>query len=185
MDGPVYRYLRGYSLDPGFSTRLDTAAINEVVYRIPFEEVKPGPVGEYIEVMDFDPASNCWYEPVDLGDERVASQQGLAPSEGNPQFHQQFVYAVAMKTIRHFERALGRKIVWNPRPLKPKGEAVAHRDIRWPREYVGQLRIYPHALRDANAYYDSDKKALLFGYFPRSEERRVGKECRSWWSEDR
>lgn len=170
MDRPVYRYLRGYSLDPGFSTRLDTAAINEVVYRIPFEEVEPGPVGEYIEVSDFDPASNCWYEPVDLGDERVASQLGLAPSEGNPQFHQQFVYAVAMKTIRHFERALGRKIVWNPRPVKPKGGGAARRDVRWPREYVGQLRIYPHALRDANAYYDSDKKALLFGYFPAADQ---------------
>ena len=34
---PVYRYLRGYCLDPGFSTRLDTANINEVVYRVPFE----------------------------------------------------------------------------------------------------------------------------------------------------
>src|SRR5205823_5060625 len=28
------------------------------------------------------------------------------------------------------------------------------------------LRIYPHALRDRNAYYSPRKKALLFGYFP-------------------
>ena len=33
-------------------------------------------------------------------------------------------------------------------------------------EYVPRLRIYPHALREANAYYSPDKKALLFGYFP-------------------
>jgi hypothetical protein len=58
---PVYRYLRGYCLDPGFSTRLDTAGINEAVYRIPFEKVAPGPAGEYIDVVDFDPASNAWY----------------------------------------------------------------------------------------------------------------------------
>jgi len=32
-------------------------------------------------------------------------------------------------------------------------------------EYVHRLRIYPHALRDANAYYSPEKKALLFGYF--------------------
>src|SRR5690242_9693935 len=108
MAKPAYRYLRGYCLDPGFSTRLDTAGINEVVYRIPFEEsLEPGPVGEYIEVIDFDPASKCWYDPVDLAADGIASQQGLTPSEGNPQFHQQFVYAVAMKTIHHFERALG------------------------------------------------------------------------------
>jgi hypothetical protein len=87
MNAPVYRCLRGYSLDPGFSTRLDTAAINEVVYSIPFEELKPSPVGEYVEVFDFDPASGCWYDPVDLGNEQIASQHGLPPSEGNPQFH--------------------------------------------------------------------------------------------------
>ena len=56
MKPPVYRYLRGYSLDPGFSTRLDTAGINEVLYRVPFEPLEPGPVGEYLEVVDFDPA---------------------------------------------------------------------------------------------------------------------------------
>lgn len=119
---PVYRYLRGYCLDPGFSTRLDTANINEVVYRVPFEHLEPGPVGEYVEVIDFDPASNCWYEPVDLGAESIATQHGLSPSEGNPQFHQQFVYAVAMKTIRHFETALGRKIVWYPSIRKLVGK---------------------------------------------------------------
>lgn len=166
---PIYRFLRGYSIDPGFSTRLDTAGINEVVYRIPFEPVEPGPTGEYVEVIDFDPASNCWYEPVDLRDERIASQHGLAPSEGNPQFHQQFVYAVAMKTIHHFERALGRKIVWYPRSRKtPNGNNGA--DTHKPREYVQRLRIHPHALRDANAYYDSDKTALLFGYFSAAGE---------------
>jgi hypothetical protein len=156
MTGPVYRYLRGYSLDPGFSTRLDTAGINEVVYRIPYEKVEPGPIGEYIAVIDFDPASDCWYDPVDLSDEAVASQQGLAPSEGNPQFHQQFVYAVAMKTIRHFERALGRKLLWYGR--------IAKRGSR-DDGYVQHLRIYPHAMRDSNAYYDPDKRAVLFGYF--------------------
>jgi hypothetical protein len=153
---PTYRYLRGYALDPGFSTKLDTAGINEVVYRIPFEKLEPGPVGEYVEVIDFDPASKSWYEPVDLRKEEIASQQGLAPSEGMPQFHQQFVYCVAMKTIRHFEEALGRRIVWYPR---------WDRTEKSPPEYVQRLRIYPHALRDANAYYDATKWALLFGYF--------------------
>lgn len=165
MSKPAYRYLRGYCLDPGFSTRLDTAAINVGVYRVPFEPLEPGPVGEYVEVIDFDPASKCWYEPVDLANEEVASQYGLTPSEGDPQFHQQFVYAVAMKTIGHFERALGRKIVWYPRVIPPKERSDRNRDDGWTREYVARLRIHPHALRDANAYYDPTKKAVLFGYF--------------------
>lgn len=167
MKPPVYRYLRGYSLDPGFSTRLDTAGINEVLYQVPFEEVQPGPCGDYVEVVDFDPPSGCWYEPVDLSHEEVASQQGLAPSEGNPQFHQQFVYAVAMKTIRHFELALGRKIIWYPRLTRTRS---ARGEVRFRRDYVQQLRVYPHALRDANAYYDPDKTALLFGYFAAADQ---------------
>jgi len=166
MKAPSYRYLRGYSLDPGFSTRLDTSGINEVVYQVPFEHVAPGPVGEYLEVMDFDPASGTWYDPVDLGDDRVASQNGLAPSEGNPQFHQQLCYAVGMKTIRHFERALGRKIIWPPRlGRRRRANGGAAGDLDWTPDYVQRLRIYPHAIRDANAYYDPEKAALLFGYF--------------------
>jgi hypothetical protein len=162
MTTPAYRYLRGFALDPGFSTRLATAGINEVVYRIPFESVEPGPVGEYIEVMDIDPATGCWYEPVDLRDETVASQQGLTPSEGNPQFHQQFVYTVAMKTIGHFERALGRKIIWvQQKRAGDDGGGYA---------YVQRLRIHPHALRDANAYYDTERVALLFGYFSAADQ---------------
>jgi hypothetical protein len=153
---PAYRYLRGYALDPGFSTRLDTAAINEVCYRIPYEAVEPGPVGEYLAVMDFDPASGCWYAPVDLSDEAVASQQGVSPSEGNPQFHQQLVYAAAMKTIHHFERALGRKIIWRGRITDRKSKDDG---------FVQRLHIHPHGIRDSNAYYDPDKRAVLFGYF--------------------
>lgn len=172
MSAPVYRFLRGYALDPGFSTRLDTALVNEVVYRVPYEHVEPGPVGDYLEVIDYDPASDCWYEPVELAAEAVASQNGVAPSEGNPQFHQQFVYAVAMKTIRHFERALGRRIVWNPRIERPSGGTARDRDAPLRRTYVERLRIYPHALREANAYYDPDKSALLFGYFTAANQVR-------------
>ena len=71
-------------------------------------------------------------------------------------FHQQMVYAVAMTTVGHFEKALGRKILWSRRGKDGDYEPVP------------RLRIYPHALREANAYYSPQKKALLFGYFPAS-----------------
>jgi hypothetical protein len=35
--------------------------------------------------------------------------------------------------------------------------------------FVPKLRVYPHALREANAFYSPKKKALLFGYFPAAE----------------
>jgi hypothetical protein len=164
---PVYRRLRGYAFDPSLSGQLDTAIINENIYKVKWENgadnggegLKQGPVGEYLEVVDYDPASGCFYEPVDLNDPHLLAQDGLPPSEGNPQYHQQMVYAVAMTTIHNFERALGRPALWAPRDKKNGGN------------YVQRLRIYPHALREANAYYSPQKKALLFGYFPASSDR--------------
>ena len=113
---PPFRRLRGYAFDPSLSMRLDTALINGTTFYLPWEgDLTPGPVGEYIEVVDYDPASRRWYEPIDLNAPELLAQDGLPPSEGSPQFHQQMVYAVAMNTIRNFERALGRPIFWSVR----------------------------------------------------------------------
>ena len=160
---PTHRLLKGYALDPGFSTQLETTGINEVVYKIPWENVEAGPCGEYIEVIDHDPASNCYYEPVNLNSTYVLANSGLSPSEGNPKFHQQFVYAVVMKIIRHFEQALGRKVIWRNEYMVQKEDGSKEYELRF--IYVKSLRIYPHAFRDANAYYDSSLQALMFGYF--------------------
>jgi hypothetical protein len=162
---PPYRRLRAFAFDPLLSNQLDTASINEITLPVVWEEdLQPGPVGEYLEVVDYDPAGGCAYEPVDLNDPHLLATDGLAPSEGNPQFHQQMVYAVAMTTIRHFEAALGRKAQWAPIPYD---ESASGED-----EFVQRLRVYPHALREANAYYSPPKRALLFGYFPASVAAR-------------
>ena len=71
-----------------------------------------GPVGEYVEIVDYDPASRCFYAPVDLNLPRLTAQDGLPASESNPQFHQQMCYAVSMATIATFEQALGRVALW-------------------------------------------------------------------------
>lgn len=158
---PPFRRLRAYAFDPSLSLRLDTASINHTVFEVPWEgNLRPGPCGEYVEVLDYDPASGCWYDPVDLNAVNLLAQDGLAPSEGNPQFHQQMVYAVAMNTIANFERALGRQVLWSPRDGSNESGQSRFRE-----QFVRKLRIYPHALRAANAYYSPQKKALLFGYF--------------------
>lgn len=158
---PPFRRLRGYAFDPSLSLQLDTAAINHAIFEVPWESnLKPGPRGEYVEVVDYDPASGAWYEPVDLNSTVLLAQDGVAPSEGNPQFHQQMVYAVAMNTIANFEKALGRQVFWSPHEATGDDYLPGERD-----KYVRTLRIYPHALRAANAYYSPKKKALLFGYF--------------------
>jgi subtilisin family serine protease len=161
---PPYRKLRGFAIDPSLRTQLDLAHVSEMAFCVPWERLEPGPVGEYLEVVDFDPASGCCYEPVDLDHPALLAQDGLTPSEGTPQFHQQMVYAVASLTIRNFELALGRRTLWRPGPAPdpahPDDDSV----------FVRQLRVHPHALRERNAYYSPEKLALLFGYFRASAD---------------
>jgi hypothetical protein len=162
------RRLRVYALDPSVGKTLESIAINETTLSVrwdntPSAPLQPGPVGEYLEIVDIDPASNKLYDPVDLNSDQLLAQDGWPPSEGNPKFHQQMVYAVAMTTIDHFEKALGRKILWAPR-MAGNGSDEDGRKLY----EVRRLRLYPHALRTNNAYYSPDKKAILFGYFPSS-----------------
>jgi hypothetical protein len=169
---PAFRKLRGYAFDPSLSLELDTAQINDITYKIIWEQdLQPGPEGEYIKVVDRDPSSNATYKPVDLNDQHILANDGLEPSESNPQFHQQMVYAVAMNTIKNFEKAIGRKIQWSPvtEDITPYViKDAKKRDPKRPiysRRFIDKLLLYPHAFRGANAYYSSDRKAILFGYF--------------------
>jgi len=166
---PPYRALRGFAADPSLATRLETAPVSVVTFNVRWEEhLQPGPSGEYVEVIDHDPASRCFYDPVDLNDHDILAQDGLPPSEGTPQFHQQMAYAVAMKTIQNFEHALGRRALWRAGPPRPGA------DPKDDSHYVGQLRVYPHALREPNAYYSPQKIALLFGYYQASSDDPAG-----------
>lgn len=186
---PPFRKLRGYAFDPSLSLKIDTALINDITYTIPWEDpresaeesddkkvyLQPGPMGEYIEVIDYDPTVEKFYSPVDLNEPYILAQDGLEPSGSNPKFHQQMVYAVAMTTIKNFEAGLGRQVLWSPHGVKEpinkknrntitdqsKNEEITKTKY----DYVRALRIYPHALRDANAFYSPQKKAILFGYF--------------------
>jgi hypothetical protein len=148
-----------FAFDPSLNLEIQEAVINQVTLSIPWEQLGPGPSGECLEVVDLDPPSKLFYPPVNLDEPHLLVQDGLPPSEGSPQFHQQMVYAVAMKTIQNFETALGRKVLW-----------ATHQDADGREKFVKRLRIYPHALRQANAFYSPAKKALLFGYFPASRK---------------
>jgi hypothetical protein len=155
---PKSRQLNVFAFDPSLNLELEAATINQLSLRVPWEDLDPGPVGGYLEVVDVDPPSNMFYQPVDLDHKFFLAQGGLFPSEGTPQFHQQMVYAVASRTIANFEEALSRPVLWSTREVNGK------------ESYVPRLRLYPHALREANAYYSPVKKAILFGYFPASSD---------------
>ncbi|HVS12958.1 MAG TPA: hypothetical protein VMV46_03465 [Thermoanaerobaculia bacterium] len=167
---PPHRRLRVFAFDPSLAADFETSGLEAVTLQVPWEEsfdeglgrsVLRGPVGSYLEVIDRDPASRAFYPPVELNDPYLLARDGHDPSESNPQFHQQMVYAVAMTTIRHFENALGRVALWSDRPYAPDRDPEDR--------FVERLRVYPHAIRGANAYYSPERKALLFGYFPAAE----------------
>ncbi|HEY1629805.1 MAG TPA: hypothetical protein VGF56_00720 [Rhizomicrobium sp.] len=124
--------------------------------KVPYEDVQPGPVGRKIEIVDYDISNDRYYKPIDLDDPFVLMGNGLEPSEADPRFHQQMVYAVASETVRRFEFALGREIRWNV----GKGKA---------RNSERKLRIYPHAFQQANAFYDPERRSVFFGYFAASQ----------------
>ena len=164
---PTTRRFQVYAFDPRASQRPETAVFNKSVITLPYEEVYeqglgPGPTNEYIEVVDYDAPAGLYYAPIDPNDGDLLPERGLEPDEGIPQFHQQMAFAVAMKTIIGFERALGRKVLWASSDPRQRGKFIQH------------LRIYPHALAEANAYYSPAKTALLFGYFRDSSDLGQG-----------
>ncbi|MBS1793871.1 MAG: peptidase M4 [Acidobacteria bacterium] len=155
-DEPLYRPLKVYAFDPSRGRTLG----NHMTVDVPYEKLRGGLAGKYLEVIDYDAANACYYEPLDPDHPSVLMQGGLEPSESDPRFHQQMVYAVASRTISVFEFALGRKIKW-----------AFNRDR--PQNKKRPLRLYPHAMQAANAFYSRDLEALVFGYFPASDSDPV------------
>lgn len=157
---PEFRHLRIYAIDPMVSR----APEHQTTVQIRFEKLglrnkdtpddNVDPVsfrGDRVEVVDVDAAAAApvWFKPVNLDDANIAMQHGLDPSESDPQFHQQMVYAVAMRTLEQFDRALGRRIYFGGRR---------------------RLRLVPHAFRGSNAFYHPRMRAVLFGYFRASKD---------------
>lgn len=130
---------------------------------IPAEELADGPTGYRVRVIDYDASNNLLYLPhrYQIEPTTGAVIDPWAPPEddasaskwrayeqrllGDPQFHCQNVFAIAMRTLARFEYALGRRMSWG---------FDAH-----------QLQIAPHAFADANAFYTEQDHALMFGYF--------------------
>ena len=153
VPAPYLRLLRAFAFDPSCSRHYG----NFMSMQVPFEPaLQPGPVGKYVAVVDYDAANKCYYEPVNLDDPRILAVNGLDPSESDPRFHQQMVYAVVSETIERFKFALGRDVHWRRRA----SQSPAFHD---------KLVLLPHGVQEANAYYDPQMRAIVFGYFTASQ----------------
>lgn len=146
---PAYRALRVYAFDPGRGRR----AGNHLILRVPFEPLRPGPVGSRIAVVDEDLEGRQLHPPVDLDQLDIIRDGGVEPSDTNPHFHQQMVYAVVSHLLRIFDRALGRQVRFRP------AKKATHT----------RLTVLPHGMQEASAYYDNEGVRLAFGQFPAQE----------------
>ena len=155
---PDWRPLKVYAFDPSLGKFVG----NYMTTQVRYEKLQPGPVGERFAVIDYDGTNRTYYLPVDLDDPKLLIMGGLAPSDTDPRFHQQMVYAVASETLQRFEAALGRRIHWRQ---------IAHT----PDTTTGQqaaasrcLNLFPHAMCQANAFYNPAVHGIVFGYFKAS-----------------
>jgi hypothetical protein len=117
--------------------------------QIPHEDLAPGPIGYRVQVVDFDATDGRFHGshvlPSRVDDEPLAWTSGLPEIMTDYRFHAQNVYALVMKTLARFERALGRRVGWSFR--------------------THQLKVAPHGMLDANAFYTQSSEGLVFGYF--------------------
>jgi hypothetical protein len=146
------RTLRVIAQDPGF--RKDRGGGGYIVTanaELPAEELLAGPTGYRVKVIDYDVSTDTLYaasnivigpdgQPIDAF--REAPDKLLLT---DPRFHQQNVYAIVMRTLSRFEKALGRRVAWG---------CDGH-----------QLHVVPHAFAEPNAFYSRADRALFFGYF--------------------
>ena len=153
---PVHRPLRIYSHDPAESQLTG----GRVSVNVPYEPLRPGPIGELFEVIGFDSDSQTTFPPLDLDDRRVAIADGIAPSPTDYRFQMQMVYAVAMRTYATFRRALGRDLHWG---------FDCHDDVCPSVGSNDRLKIYPFWNHEQNAYYSRDAKAVHFGWYRATE----------------
>jgi hypothetical protein len=159
VPAPPMRSLQVYAIDPSSGKYSG----NQVTVRVPWEPLNPGPTGHKIAVVDYDATNKCYYPPINLDNPLLLASNGLGPTEADPRFHQQMVYAIASRTIQMFEVALGRKVHWR-RADRFGGSANEENRFRKAGD-IWVLKLYPHAMRQANAYYSPQAQGILFGYF--------------------
>jgi hypothetical protein len=133
--------------DPG--VRRHDGGILMAQVAVPAEDLIAGPTGYRVQVVDYDATERRFHGshslPAGEEDEPPAWAKGSDRIKDDFRFHAQNVYALVMRTLARFEFALGRRLSWS---------FPSH-----------QLKIAPHGMVDANAFYSPGDEGLVFGYF--------------------
>jgi hypothetical protein len=150
MPRPAMRPMTVMAQDPSVRVNGKDGPILMSILSIPAEDLIAGPIGYRVQVVDYDSTTRRFHGAHELPHRLEAEPH--AWREGHPRivedfrFHAQNVYALVMKTLTRFEFALGRRVGWS---------FGTH-----------QLKVAPHGMLDANAFYSPHMEALVLGYFP-------------------
>ena len=160
MAAMPFRPLTIIAKDPGLRIGGKDGPMAFAQVDVAAEKLAWGPMGYRIKVVDYNATDRVTYkdmqayeddkgQPVDpfipRAGETVQDAGYQARLIGDPNFHAQNAYAIAMRTLWQFEHALGRRVSWS---------------------FGGhQLHIAPHAFAQANAFYSEPDRTLMFGYF--------------------
>jgi len=132
--------------DPG--VRRDNKIVTSTI-DVPAEDLRVGPMGYRVQVVDFDATRRVFHGshdlPMSVGKEPKSWREGQPAIQRDFRFHAQNTYALVMRTLARFEFALGRRIPWAFK--------------------THQLKVAPHGMADANAFYSPEVEGLVFGYF--------------------
>jgi hypothetical protein len=146
---PAQRLMTVIAQDPSVRDRERKAAILMATIAVPAEDLIAGPTGYRVQVVDYDASTRRFHGghdlPAGLDAEPARWRAGDPRIVEDFRFHAQNVYALIMKTLARFEFALGRRVGWS---------FGTH-----------QLKVAPHGMLDANAFYSPDQEGLVFGYF--------------------
>lgn len=155
---PPLRRLRIFTSDPSASRLAGRSAVADVPYEpLTIEPAQDGNTryeclcGRLFELHMLDEQQRALAAPR-LDEPTQLMQDGYAPSEANPRFHAQMVYAVASRVHADFRRALGREPGW--------GFAGTHE----------RLKVFPLGSSEENAWYDPVRGELVFGAFERDKQ---------------
>lgn len=145
---PATRCMSIVAQDP--SVKRANGRILMAQIEVPAEDLLPGPIGHRVQVVDYD-ASTGRYRgahvlPESIEKEPKSWRDGGQAILSDYRFHAQNAYALVMKTLARFEFALGRRVSWS--------------------FDVHQLKVAPHGIMDANAFYSRREEGLVLGYFP-------------------
>jgi len=152
---PANRRMTIIAQDPNVR-RADGSILMSTI-EVPAEDLVAGPIGYRVQVVDFDANSGRYHGahalPESYEREPRTWRSGDRKILDDYRFHAQNVYALVMKTLARFEFALGRRIGWC--------------------FGVHQLKVAPHGVMDANAFYSRREEGLVLGYFAGARGRNV------------